>query len=271
MKEAAPGNENYKEPVFVYPPQPPATLEQAREMMKIAKEYEKSMKKRLREESEREQSDVRQLQQKLRDAKLQAKKIKAEKDLQALSLPHVPDFIGNSDLNENRVRRPQSRIDKWQMGNRYARQEKKKWLDLVTVNSFEEVSIRLQKYGICIVNNMRELFPTACRPSEEQRNYITTVPQVDLMALFEGAIWSDVKGYVELHWPKEVKIGQRLQLKAQGHSGKWGGIYVKYKEKYMPQLETIIKAMFSQNDKASDPTNWKLNFNSIVFVMVATS
>ena len=32
----------------------------------------------------------------------------------------------------------------------------------------------------------------------------------------------------------------------------------------MPQLETIIKAMFSQNNKASDPTNWKLNFNSIV-------
>jgi hypothetical protein len=65
MNEAAPDNENYKEPVFVNPPQPPGSLEQAREMMKIAKEYEKSVKKRLREESEREQSDVRQLKQKL--------------------------------------------------------------------------------------------------------------------------------------------------------------------------------------------------------------
>ncbi len=39
---------------------------------------------------------------------------------------------------------------------------------------------------------------------------------------------------------------------------------MEYKKKYRPQLETIIRGMFSTNDVAGNPDNWKLDFNSIV-------
>jgi hypothetical protein len=53
-------------------------------------------------------------------------------------------------------------------------------------------------------------------------------------------------------------------LKAAGHSGKWGPLYVQYKNKYMSQLSTIIKGIFPDTMPASNPANWKMDFNSVV-------
>jgi hypothetical protein len=75
---------------------------------------------------------------------------------------------------------------------------------------------------------------------------------------------NDLVGTVALHWPKETKVGRHVQLKSEGHTGKWGPLYVDYKRKYKPQLETIIKGMFPNDERAGDPDNWKLDFNSIV-------
>ncbi len=179
-------------------------------------------------------------------------------------VPKSDDYMENFGLDEKRIRAKPTRIDAWKLGNRYARQEKAKWLDLVTVDTLAEVMPRLKKYGFCILNRMKDLFPSQCQPDAHQRDYISKVPQADLFTLFEGAIWSDIKSGVELYWPKDTKIGQRVQLKTQGHSGKWGPIYVEYKKKYRPQLETIIRGMFPTNDVAGNPENWKLDFNSIV-------
>jgi hypothetical protein len=112
-------------------------------------------------------------------------------------------------------RQKHSRLDAWQLGNRYARQERQKWLGLVTVDSLAEVLLTLQKYGFCTLNQMQNLFEATCKPDEEQRDYILTVPEADTHSLFEGAILTDTLGYTALHWPKDSKVGQRMQLKPQ--------------------------------------------------------
>jgi hypothetical protein len=85
----------------------PDSLDKARELMKIAKDYEIAYKKRLREESDDERSAVRQAAQQLRDARIEAKRVKTEKIKQALSTPMVPksdDYMENFGLDEKRIR-----------------------------------------------------------------------------------------------------------------------------------------------------------------------
>jgi hypothetical protein len=136
---------------------------------------------------------VRHAAQLLREAKLAAKKIKLEKEKQALSATSIPikgDDRDSFGFDEKPTRAKPTRIDAWQQGNRYARQEKTKWLELVTVDTLPEIMPRLKRYGFCILNNMKNIFSRESCPCAHQRDYILKVTQADLLPLFEGAIWN---------------------------------------------------------------------------------
>jgi hypothetical protein len=245
----------------------PTTIQEARNQMKCLQMFEKNLKKQKREEDEAELRTVRKLKKELVEAKMEAKRIKLEKEKQALTAPEVTNddgWDGLGDLYSKQTRKKSTRLDAWQNGNKYARQEKDKWLHLTTVDSLGEVIAPLTKYGFCILNNFTNGLDEDCQPTAEQRDYIRKVPSVDTDILFEGAQLSDVLGYTNLVWPTETKVGVRVQLKKSGHSGKWGPTYVAYKRKYKGQLDNIIKGMFPQNEEAGDPNNWKMDFNSIM-------
>ena len=243
------------------------SLEDARELIRRGKDLEKAHKKRIRDAAKTADVAVLQLKKQLKAAQTAAKKRKAEKELETLSGPNATGDASSATptrLEATRARGKYARLDKWQLGNRYARQERQKWLKLITVDSLAEVLPCIQKYGICIVNQMQNFFHADCKPDKQQRDYILSVPEADTLSLFEGAIYTDTLGYTALHWPNDSKVGKRVQLKAAGHSGKWGPLYVQYKNKYMSQLSTIIKGIFPDTMPASNPANWKMDFNSVV-------
>jgi hypothetical protein len=244
------------------------SLAELHQQMKLLKTFEKEFKKEKIAESQREQRVVQELKQKLLEAKEEAKNVKIEKAKEALAASvaatavDTDDFL--PDIGRKQVRKKSTRLDAWQLGNRYARQEKHKWLNLTTVNSLAEVMSRLRKYGFCIVNNFAFLLQEKWRPDAEQRDYIVTVPQDNTVDLFEGAQFTDTLGYTTLVWPSDTRLNVRVQLKSGGYSGKWGALYVNYKKKYKNQLDDIIRGMFPNEEPAGDPDNWKMDFNSIM-------
>jgi hypothetical protein len=200
--------------------------------------------------------------------KEEAKNVKIGKTKEALaaSVAAAGDETDDvlPDIGRKQVRKKTTRLDALQIGNRYACQEKHKWLNLTTVNSLAEVMSRLRKYGFWVVNNFTFLFQEKWRPDAEQRDYILTVPQDNTVDLFEGAQLSDTLGYTTLVWPSDTRLNVRVQLKSGGHSGKWGGLYLNYKKKYKNQLDDIVRSMFLNEEPAGDPDNWKMDFNSIM-------
>jgi hypothetical protein len=244
------------------------SLPELQKQMKLLKSFEREFKKEKRAESQREQRVVQELKKKLAEAKEDAKNVKIEKAKEALAVSvaddadDTDDFL--QDIGRKQVRKKATRLDAWQLGNRYARQEKHKWLNLTTVNSMAEVMSRLRKYGFCIVNNFAFLLQEKWRPDAEQRDYILTVPQDNTVDLFEGAQFTDTLGYTTLVWPSDTRLNVRVQLKSGGHSGKWGAVYSNYKKKYKNQLDDIIRGMFRNEEPSGDPDNWKMDFNSIM-------
>jgi hypothetical protein len=181
----------------------------------------KKIHEQKRDEDEAELSTVRKLKKELVEAKKEAKGIKLEKEKQALKAPEVINddgWEGLGDLSCKQTRKKRTRLDAWQNGNKYARQEKEKRLNLTTVDDIGDVMAPLTKYGFCILNNFTTCIDADCKPTEEQRNYITKVPSVDTDILFEGAQLSDILAHTTLVWPTETKVGVRVQLKKSGHS-----------------------------------------------------
>jgi hypothetical protein len=110
------------------------------------------------------------------------------------------------------TRKKNTRIDAWQNGNKYARQEKEKWLKLATVDFIGNVMPPLTKYGFCILNNFTNCLDADCKPTEDQRDYILKVPSADTDGLFEGAQLSDTIAYTSLVRPTETRVSIRVQL-----------------------------------------------------------
>ncbi len=189
------------------------SLEDARELIRGGKDIEKAHKKRIRDAAKTADVAVLELKTQLKAAQTAAKKRKTEKEMDTLSGQNATGDASSATptrLEAKRARGKYARFDKWQLGNRYARQERQKWLKLITVDSLAEVLPCLQKYGICIVNQMQNFFHADCKPDKQQRDYIVSVPEADTLSLFEGAIYTDTLGYTALHWPNDSKVGKRV-------------------------------------------------------------
>ena len=262
---------------MILPPPPPppftmpgnaneVTLVQARALMLVAKINEKARKKRERDAEAGLFTDVHELKQKLKVAKVEAQRLKIEKKKTAEMAQSAENTGFNLDeMGFLKRSKPKStRLDNWQLGNKAARERKDEYIKAATVESLPDVRVRLQNHGWAIMDNMASLFDNNCKPTKEQSDYILNTNDDNKNVIFEGAVLHDNSSVISLETKKDKLGGRaRFQLKPAGHSGQWGKKYVDLCKKHRPQLSTIIQGMFEDEDEG-DPDNWIMQFNSIV-------
>ncbi len=149
-------------------------------------------------------------------------------------------------------------MEKWQRGHQKAHLKavQDEIVKAATVGTLPEAFEKLVTCGFAVMNDMQSLFPSSCRPSKEQRDYILEFGNHQKEVIFEGAKLSNDNPSFTPFLDKVATHSRKQLISTSVAKNK------AYFEKYKAQLACIIKGMFE--GEAGDPTNWKMGMTTIV-------